>query len=75
MKIEDVVVKEGYELMGIVVVEGTFHAIINRHTDFEPYIVCWSYCIEDGTWGQGYYYQKYEDAIKKLGNYIVSVCE
>lgn len=30
---------------------------------FNPYVVAWSYCEEDNTWGQGHYFQTLDDAL------------
>jgi len=33
------------------------YTLINRHTKFEPWIVCWKFDDESYTWNQGHYFQ------------------
>lgn len=67
-----VTVKEEYHLMKIGEVRGTGTkvALLERRTKFEPYIVAWNYDINDGTWGQGHYFESSAQAAQCYINYI-----
>ncbi len=41
-----------------IIMKGAYadYVIINRHTSFQPYVVCWAFDEEDYTWGQGHYF-------------------
>lgn len=68
MRIE---IKEGNILLGLIA-NGMFSdrynresydALIEHHTSFGvEYIIASSYCLEDGTWGSGSYFNNYEEA-------------
>lgn len=47
-----------------IIKEGKYadYVIINRHTSFQPYIVCWAFDEEDYTWGQGHYFETLNEA-------------
>lgn len=45
----------------------------DRHTDFEPYVVWW--CYDGKDYRQGDYFQKYEDAVKRLATRIMPIAE
>lgn len=32
------------------------YTVINRHTDYCPFVVCWNFDIETYQWDQGHYY-------------------
>ena len=42
------------------------YTLINRHTNFEPYVVAFMYDDKSGTWAQGLYYGSAEVAIANL---------
>ena len=52
---------------------GTEVVIGDRHTEFEPYVVWW--CYNGNDYRQGDYYQKYEDAVKRLATRILPTSE
>lgn len=39
------------------------YVIINRHTTYLPYVACYAFDYSDYTWGQGYYFGTYSDAL------------
>lgn len=48
---------------------GNVIALVNRNTEFEPYVVCWKYDFETGTWEHGHYFQDYEEALYRFYQY------
>lgn len=64
-------VKEGYRLIALVPQDGIYHAIIDRQGSCDRYVYCWSYDINDGTWGQGYYFGDYRNALKEMAHHIL----
>lgn len=67
---DNVFVREGYELKAIVAFKDYYHAIIDRHTECDRYVFCFYYDITDGTWGQGSYFSEYSSACEKLASYL-----
>lgn len=65
----NVIVKEGYTLMGLVNTGGMYHAIIRRDR-VNDYVYAWGYDVTDGTWGQGHYCQTLTGAIEELKNHL-----
>lgn len=53
-------VKEGYTLLARYPLID--YVLIDRHTEYSPYVACWAYCDEDGTWGQGHYFETEDEA-------------
>lgn len=65
-------VKDEYHLIQVGEQRGTsiIVAMLERRTSFEPYIVAWDYNVNDGTWSQGHYFQKCNDAYLFYLDYI-----
>lgn len=49
-----------------IIKKGTYadYALINRHTSFQPYVLCWCFDESDYTWAQGHYYDSYTEAMR-----------
>lgn len=70
---------QGYEVIALVrsqymLHEGTvpeYIAVVKSETDVSPYILCYSYDITDGTWGNGIYLSTYDAAMKRLAELIM----
>ncbi len=56
------VTKDGYE----VVAKFPKYVLINRKTAFQPWIAAYEYDETDGTWGNGNYFDRIEDAISYI---------
>ena len=68
---KDVVVKEGYTLMSLVMdANGRYYAIIYRNIRYPDYVVACGYDINDGTWGAGIYCCDYATALEILKEHI-----
>ena len=48
---------------------GTPVALVNRHTEYDPFVVAWGYNEENKTWGQGNYFNDIEDAVACFAKY------
>ena len=42
------------------------YVLIHRETDFQPWVAAYHYCAESGTWGQGHYFSKKENALEYI---------
>lgn len=42
------------------------YTLIDRHTSYCTYVVCWLFDSEDYTWGQGHYYNDKEQAMEDM---------
>lgn len=70
----EIKILENYELLGIVrngfysdrYKRPCYDAIIDRKTECGRYVVCYGYCVEDGSWDDGRYYDKKSDAFKQF---------
>ena len=40
------------------------YTIINRGTNFQPYVACWLFDKNTYSWGQGHYFDNLEEAIE-----------
>lgn len=48
---------------GVVITTIGDYTLIYRHVDFQPWIVAYKFCPEDGTWDQGHYFNDISFAI------------
>lgn len=48
---------------------GTSVALVNRHTEYDPFVVAWDYRGESRSWGQGHYFNDIEDAVAYFAKY------
>lgn len=53
--------KDGYDV--IARYPAADYVLIDRNCDYCRYIAAWCYDELDGTWGQGHYFDKKEDAV------------
>ncbi len=53
--------KDGYEVVSRF--PGNPYVLINRKTSFQPWIAAYGYDEEEGTWNNGHYFNRVEDAI------------
>lgn len=67
----DVVVKEGYEMMLFMQTKsGNYYLAIIHRIAADDYVFCTGYDITDGTWGQGHYCDTYASAYRAFVDYI-----
>ena len=69
----EIVVKDDYEIVGLIrdprAYTNRYHAVIHR-VSVDDYVYCYCYDITDGTWGQGYYFGSFDEAVKEMGRHI-----
>ena len=53
-------VKDGYTIIArFPMIE---YVLLNRHTNYNSFVAAWAYDDNDGTWGQGHYFENEESA-------------
>ena len=63
-------VKDGYKLIDIKVSKaGDIVALIDRNISFCSFVVAWNYNLNDGTWGQGHYFETMASAKRYFDTY------
>lgn len=65
------VVKDGYTLVDIMETRsGETVALIDRNIKYCSYVVAWCYDKNDGTWGQGHYFDDKAAAVAYFKTYM-----
>lgn len=59
-----------YEVCALVQDGNRYHAIVDRGGSFQPFVACYLYDINTGTWCQGHYCDTYAEACEELAHMI-----
>lgn len=62
---------KGHDILGYTI--GAYNtpiALLDRHTNYCTYVVAWSFDDNDGTWGQGHYFEELEEAREYFKTYM-----